>query len=119
MTQLVECPNSTQVRILRFVGSSPASGSVLTSQSLEPALDSVSSSLSAPLLLTLCLYLSKINKHFFFNFFHVYLFLRQRQSMNGGESERERETQNLKQAPGSEQSAQSLTRISNSYTARS
>ena len=30
--------------------------------------------------------------------------------MNGGGSERERETQNRKQAPGSEPSAQSLTR---------
>ena len=39
--------------------------------------------------------------------------------MNGGGSERERETQNLKQAPGSELSAQSPTRGLNSRTARS
>ena len=40
-------------------------GSVLTAQSLEPALDSVSPSLSAPSLLMLCLSLSlsKVNKH--------------------------------------------------------
>ena len=38
------------------------SGSVLTAQSLEPALDSMSPSLSAPPLLILCLSLSKINK---------------------------------------------------------
>ena len=40
---------------LRFVGLSPASGSVLTAQSPEPASDSVSPSLSAPPLLTLSL----------------------------------------------------------------
>ena len=47
---------------------------------------------------------------FFFqskNFFIVHLLLRerQRQSMSRGGAERERETQNLKQAPGSELSA--------------
>ena len=36
--------------------------------------------------------------------FYVYLFLGQRESVNG-EGERERETQNLKQAPGSEHRA--------------
>ena len=44
-----------QVMISRFVGSSPASGSVLMAQSLEPASDSVSPSLSAPPLLALSL----------------------------------------------------------------
>ena len=44
-----------QVMISQFVGSSPTSGSVLTAWSLEPALDSVSPSLSAPPQLTLCL----------------------------------------------------------------
>ena len=39
-----------------------ASGSVLTAQSLEPASDSVSPSLSAPPLLVLCLSLSLKNK---------------------------------------------------------
>ena len=43
---------------------SPEWGSVLTAPSLEPVLDSVSPSLSAPPLLMLCLSLSKINKHF-------------------------------------------------------
>ena len=48
----------------------------------------------------------------FFFFFNVYLFLRQ--SMNRGGAERERETQNRKQAPGSEPLAESPTRGSNS-----
>ena len=48
-------PTSTQVMISQLVGSSPASGSGLTAQSLEPASDSVSPSLSAPPLLTICL----------------------------------------------------------------
>ena len=54
-------------------------------------------------------------------FFNVYLFLRQRETGHegGGGSERERETQNLEQAPGSELSARSPTRGSNSQTARS
>ena len=69
MAQSVKHLISAQVMISRFVGSSPASGSVLTAGSLEPALDSVSPSLSAPLLLVLCLSLSlsKINikKNFF------------------------------------------------------
>ena len=66
MAQLVKHPTSAQVMISQFAGLSPASGSVLTAQSLEPASDSVSPSLSAvPLLmLTLSLSLSKINKHF-------------------------------------------------------
>ena len=55
-----------------FTSSSPTSGSVPTAQSLEPASDSVSPSLSAPPLLALSL--SKINKHFFLIFFNVYLF---------------------------------------------
>ena len=47
-----------QVMISQLVSSSPASGSVLSAQSLEPASDSVSPSLSALPLLTLCLSLS-------------------------------------------------------------
>ena len=54
VAQSVGHPTSVQVMILRFVISSPASGSVRTAQSLEPALDSVSPSLSAPPLLVLC-----------------------------------------------------------------
>ena len=57
----VEHPTSAQVMISRSVISSPASGSVLTAQSLEPASDSVSPPFSAPPTLTLCL--SKINTH--------------------------------------------------------
>ena len=41
-------PTLAQVMVSRFVGSSPTSGSVLTAQSLEPASDSVSPSLSDP-----------------------------------------------------------------------
>ena len=65
MAQLVGQPTSAQVMISQLMGSSPASGSVLMAQSLEPASDSVSSSLSAPPPLMLCLSLSvkKINKH--------------------------------------------------------
>ena len=42
VAQLVGCPNSSQIMISRFVSSSPVWGSVLTAQSLEPALDPVS-----------------------------------------------------------------------------
>ena len=66
LAQSVKRPTSAQVMISRFVGSSPASGSVLTARRLEPASDSVSPSLSAPSLLML--YVSKINKtlkHFY------------------------------------------------------
>ena len=55
MAQLVKCLTLAQVMILQF--SSLALGSVLTAQNLEPASDSVSSSLSAPAMLTLCLFL--------------------------------------------------------------
>ena len=52
-------------------------------------------------------------------FFNVYSFFdRERQSASG-EGQRERETQNPRQAPGSELSAQSPTWGSNSPTARS
>ena len=60
VAQSVERPTSAQVMISQFVSLSPASGSVLPAQGLEPALNSVSPSLSAPPLLTLSL--SKINK---------------------------------------------------------
>ena len=62
MAQSVKRLTSAQVIISRFMGSSPASGSVLTAQSPEPASDSESPSLSAPPPLTLRLSLSKINK---------------------------------------------------------
>ena len=61
MPQSVGRLTSAWVMISQYVGSSPASGSVLTAQSLEPASDSVSPSLSAPPPLTLSLSLSKIN----------------------------------------------------------
>ena len=50
--------------LTRFVGSSPASGSGLTAQSLEPLFDSVSPSLSAPPPFMLSVSVSKINKTF-------------------------------------------------------
>ena len=46
VAQSVRCPTSAQVVTLHFVGLSPVSGSVLTAQSLESALDYVSPSLS-------------------------------------------------------------------------
>ena len=52
-------PTSAQVMIPQFVGSSPASGSVLTAQSLEPVSDSVSPSLSDTPSFMLCLSLSQ------------------------------------------------------------
>ena len=57
MAQSVERPTSVQVMISRLVSSSLVPGSVLTAQSLEPASDSVSPSLSAPSLP------SNTNKH--------------------------------------------------------
>ena len=56
--QSVECPTLAQVMISQVVSSSPVSGSVLTAQNLDLALYSMSSSLSAPPLLALCLTLS-------------------------------------------------------------
>ena len=62
VAQSVERPTSAQVVISGFVSSSPALGSVLTAQSLEPVSDSVSPSLSASSPAhTLFLSLSKIN----------------------------------------------------------
>ena len=46
MAQSIKRPTSAQVMIPRFVILSPTSGSVLTAQSPEPALNSVSPSLS-------------------------------------------------------------------------
>ena len=62
VAQLVEHPTSAQVMISQSVSLSPMSGSMLTAQSLEPALDSVSPSFSAPPLLMLSLSLSVKNK---------------------------------------------------------
>ena len=55
VAQWIKCLTSAQVMILCSVSLTPMLGSVLTAQSLEPAPDSVSPSLSAPPLLTLCL----------------------------------------------------------------
>ena len=48
VSQSVELPTLSQVMILRFTSLSPTLGSGLTAQSLEPAPDSLSPSLSAP-----------------------------------------------------------------------
>ena len=48
VAQSVEGPTSAQVMLAWFMGSSPASDSVLTTRGLEPASDSVSPSLSVP-----------------------------------------------------------------------
>ena len=63
MAQSIKHQTLAQVMILQFVTSSPALGSVLTAQSLDPTSDSVSFSLSIPLPLALCfsVSLSKIN----------------------------------------------------------
>ena len=60
MAQSVKLLTSAQVIISQSVSSSPASGSVLTAQSLEPASYFLCLSLS----LCVSVSLSKINKHF-------------------------------------------------------
>ena len=62
VAQSVKHPTSAQVMILWSVSSSLVSGSVLTAQSLEPASDSLSPSLSAPTPLSLSLSLR--NNHY-------------------------------------------------------
>ena len=47
------------------------------------------------------------------------MFIFERESVSRGGAERERETEDPKQAPDSELSAQSQTRVSNSQTMRS
>ena len=64
MAQLVECLTLAQVMISWFLCLCPMLGCVPTAQSLEPALDSVFPSFSAPSLLALCLSLSLKNKNF-------------------------------------------------------
>ena len=49
VAQSVKRPTLAQVMTSQFMSSSPASGSVLAAQSLEPASDSVSPSLSLTL----------------------------------------------------------------------
>ena len=59
VAQSVKRPTSAQVTISQFVSLSPASGSVLTVQSLEPVSDPVSPSPSIPALLAPSLSLSQ------------------------------------------------------------
>ena len=72
-------------------------------------------------ILSMYFFFAKFDNYFFFNFFFNVLFIfgTERDRAWTGVGQRERETQNRKQAPGSEPSAQSLTRGSNSRTARS
>ena len=66
---------------------------------------------------------NKMSQNIFFKFFLVFLFIfereRETETESRGGAEREGETQNLKQASGSELSAQSPKWGSNSLTARS
>ena len=62
VAQSVKCWTAAQVMISWFVGSSPALGSVLAAQSLDPASDSVSPSLSALPPFMLCLSVSLKNE---------------------------------------------------------
>ena len=59
VAQWVKHPTLAQVMISQLRSSSPVSGSVLTAQSLEPASDAMSPSLSAPPPLMLCLSVSQ------------------------------------------------------------
>ena len=74
-------------------------------------------SLTSPLA-TNSLYLS-VSVFVCFFFKHLFVFETERDRARAGEGQRERKTQNPKQAPGSELSAQSPTWGSNSQTARS
>ena len=58
VAQSAERPTSARVMISWFGSLGPASGSVLTAQSLEPAWDSVSPSLSVHPLFPLCVSIS-------------------------------------------------------------
>ena len=64
-------------------------------------------------------WLSRLSVRLFFKFFYCLLFLRERDREQAGKGQRERETQNRKQAPGSECSGQSPTWGLNSQTSRS
>ena len=72
MAPSVERQTLAQVMISQFVSLRPASGSVLTAQSLQPTLDPVSPLLSAPPMLMLCLSLSLNNKYMFKNFLNIF-----------------------------------------------
>ena len=80
----------------------PKLGSVLTAQSLEPASDSVSPSLSAPPQLALSRSLSKINKTLKIFFKCLFIFEREKVTEHKPGRGREWGKQNLKQASGSE-----------------
>ena len=62
MAPLIKLPTLAQIMTSPLVGLSPASGSVLTAQSLDPASGPVSPSLAFPHSLSLSLSPSKINK---------------------------------------------------------
>ena len=99
MAQSVERPTSAQVTISRSVSSSPASGSVLTAQSLEPVSGSVSLSLSSfkagkeryNSFSLISNFTAKIRNTFFKNFY-LFLIDRKRKSTKGGGAEREGDT---------------------------
>ena len=62
VAQSVKHLTSAQVMISQLVSSSPVLGSVLAAEGLEPTSDSVSTPLSAPFLLILCISLSLNSK---------------------------------------------------------
>ena len=64
-----------------------------------------------------CLFLCSYS--FFFFLMFIFIFVCERDRAWVGQGQRQKETQNLKQLPGSELSAQSLTQGSNSQTMRS
>ena len=56
---------------------------------------------------------ASLDDFYFYIFYNVYLFLRERERVHTGEGQREKETQNPKQAPGSQLSAQNPAWSSN------
>ena len=76
-------------------------------------------SLNTSLYSLLAFIVSEENLDVILFFFNVYLFLRQRETEHEQGRVRERKTQNQKQAPDSELSAQSPMQGSNSRTAKS
>ena len=98
VTQLVERLTLAQVMISRLVGLSPASGSVLTAQSLEPASDSVCVSLSLPLPYCHSVSVSQkwinVKKSFLFCLMFIYFW--EREAVWAGEGQRDRGTHRIR-----------------------
>ena len=95
----------------------------MSSSGLSNTINTSSSNLTQPQYMRVGLtglkMISSQNFILFYFFQRLFIFGTERDRAWTGEGQRERETQNRKQAPCSEASAQSLTRGSNSRTARS